>query len=215
MTQESTVFVVEDDAQTRDLLVRLLAREGLSVQAYADAPAFLEGYTPGHGGCLVLDVCLPGMTGLELQRELKNRDISLPVIVLTGQADVPMAVEALKSGAIDFIQKPFEHSDLCERVREALDRDAKSREAQLERGKIGARLAMLTPREREVMDLVVQGNSNREVAATLGVSTKTVEVHRANVMSKMAARSLAELVRMALCVGGRATAQPAAARRRG
>ncbi len=194
------VFVVDDDLAIREWLEVLLKSAGHSVASFASAPAFLEAYSQDQPGCLVLDIRMPGMSGIELQARLKDRDAHLPVIFITSHGDVPMAVEAMRSGAVDFLLKPFHDSDLLDRVRQALAIDAAN---QAERSKIAAirdRIANLTPRELEVMHLVVQGKANKVIATDLKLSQRTVEIHRARVMDKMAATSLAHLVRMALDV---------------
>jgi len=201
MTESNaTVFVVDDDQAMRNSLKWLISSVGMRVETFASADDFLAGYYPGRAGCLLLDVRMPGMSGLELQEVLAERDIQLPVIIITGHGDVPMAVRALKSGAIDFIEKPFNDELLLDAIRNALVLDERRRDVQQERAEVAGRLIQLTPREREVMDMVTDGKSNKEIAADLGVSAKTVEAHRARVMEKMCAGSLAELVRMALVV---------------
>ncbi len=196
--QKPIVFVVDDDPAVRDSLRWLIESVGLSVETYESALAFLEAYYPGRTGCLVLDVRMPGMSGLELQNALASEEIGLPVIVITGHGDVPMAVRAMKKGAVDFIQKPFNDQELLDRIHEALESDAPIRRERAERAEIAVRLAQLTPRELEVMMQVIAGRSNKAIAADLGISGKTVEVHRARIMEKMQAGSLAELVRFVL-----------------
>ena len=206
MNSESTVFVVDDDQAMRHSLKWLIESVGLRVRTFGSASDFLEAYYPGQAGCLLLDVRMPGMSGLELQSYLTRQEIRLPVIIITGHGDVTMAVRAMKAGAVDFIEKPFNDEALLSSLRNALAFGQKQREQQSQRSAIAARLAELTPREHEVMDMVTDGKSNREIAAALGVSAKTVEAHRARVMDKMRADSLADLVRMALIVGGSAQA---------
>jgi len=201
MPPEPTVFVVDDDRAMRDSLRWLLESVGLSVRTYATAAAFLHEYEPSQPGCLVLDIRMPGMSGLDLQAELLRRGAGLPTIVVTGHAEVPMAVRAVKAGAVDFIEKPFSDQLLLDRVRQALEIDRQSREVRTRREEARRRLASLSAREREVLGLVVAGKANKEIAAALGLSPKTVEVHRAHVMSKMAADSLAELIRAAILAG--------------
>ncbi|EGV28572.1 MULTISPECIES: response regulator transcription factor [Thiorhodococcus] len=198
MTTDATVFVVDDDQAMRTSLQWLIESTGMSVQTYDSADAFLATYYPGRAGCLLLDVRMPGMTGLELQAYLAREGYRLPVILITGHGDVAMAVKAMKAGAVDFIEKPFHDEDLLRSIRGALDFDQKTRASRSTRAEILMRLAELTPREHEVMAMVTDGKSNKEIAAALGVSSKTVEAHRARVMEKMRAESLAELVRMAL-----------------
>lgn len=194
----ATVFVVDDDQAMRNSLKWLIGSVGMQVECYDSADAFLNSYYPGRAGCLLLDVRMPGMSGLELQELLVSRGITLPVIIITGHGDVPMAVRAMKSGAIDFIEKPFNDEVLLDGIRNALALDERRRGAQQERSQVMERLIHLTPREHEVMLMVTDGKSNKEIANELGVSAKTVEAHRARVMEKMQASSLAELVRMAM-----------------
>ncbi len=198
MNSEPTVFVVDDDQAMRNSLRWLIESVGMKVRTFGSADEFLNDYYPGRAGCLLLDVRMPGMSGLELQEHLRRREIRLPVIIITGHGDVGMAVKAMKSGAVDFIEKPFNDESLLGSIRSALDHDQRQRALQSQRSAIAARLAELTPREHEVMDMVTEGRSNREIAVALGVTAKTVEAHRARVMDKMRATSLAELVRMAL-----------------
>jgi len=200
MSFRPTVFVVDDDLALRTSLKWLIESAGMQVVSFASAREFLDAYPPyrGRPGSLLVDVRMPGMSGLELQGCLADFDIRLPVIIITGHGDVAMAVRAMKAGALDFIEKPFNDEDLLASIHRGLDLDVKQRREQLRRAEIAARLAHLTPREHEVMDLVTEGKSNREIAAHLSVSAKTVEAHRARVMEKMQAHSLAELVRMAL-----------------
>ena len=198
---EAIVFVVDDDRAMRDSLRWLLESIGLTVRTYATAAEFLREHQPSQPGCLVLDVRMPGMSGLDLQAELVKRGAELPTIVVTGHAEVAMAVRAVKAGAIDFIEKPFSDQLLLDRVRQALEIDRQLREVRARREEARRRLASLSAREREVLELVAAGKANKEVAAALGLSTKTVEVHRAHVMSKMAVDSLAELIRVAILAG--------------
>lgn len=195
-----TVFVVDDDESVRGSLRFLLRSAGLESRAFGSAQEFLAAYDPSQPGCLVLDVRMPGMSGLELQQELNLRGAILPVIFITGHGDIPMAVEAMQHGAHDFLQKPFRDEDLIERVRRALAKDAKSRAALEEHKAIRGRLDSLTPREREVLALMARGKPNKIMAHELGVSQRTVEIHRARVMEKSGASSLAELVRMVMDV---------------
>jgi two-component system, LuxR family, response regulator FixJ len=198
---EAIVFVVDDDRAMRDSLRWLLESIGLTVRTYATAAEFLREHQPSQPGCLVLDVRMPGMSGLDLQAELVQRGAERPTIVVTGHAEVAMAVRAVKAGAIDFIEKPFSDQLLLDRVRQALEIDRQSREVRARRKDARRRLASLSAREREVLELVAAGKANKEVAAALGLSPKTVEVHRAHVMSKMAVDSLAELIRVAILAG--------------
>ena len=186
-----TVYVVDDDSSTRELLAWLMKREQLGVQTFAAARAFLDSYAPGAPGCLLLDLDMPGMSGLDLQRSLKAAGVALPVIFLSGRADVPKAVRAVKEGAVDFIEKPFDYKQVVALVRECIARDAAQRAS-------AERLAQLTQREREVLDLVVAGKTNRDIAEVLDISVKTVEAHRSKLMEKVEAESVAELVQAAL-----------------
>ncbi len=201
MSMEPIVFVVDDDQAIRRSLKWLIESVGLQVETYASADEFMRSYYPGRAGCLLLDVRMPGMSGLELQEHFARNDIHIPIIIITGHGDVPMAVRAMKAGAIDFIDKPFNDELLLESIRNALAIDQQQREFQSRRAEIATRLAHLTPREHEVMEMVTEGRSNKEIAMDLGVSAKTVEVHRARVMEKMEAGSLAELVRMVMAAG--------------
>lgn len=200
VNNRTTVFVVDDDQAMRSSLKWLIESVGLYVESFAAAADFLDRYYPGRAGCLLLDVRMPGMSGLELQEHLNSKQIEIPTIVITGHGDVPMAVRAMKAGAIDFIEKPFNDEVLLDAIRRALAVEETRRDRQSERAELAARLAQLTPREREVMTMVTDGLSNKEIANELGVSAKTIEAHRARVMEKMQASSLAELVRMALTV---------------
>ena len=190
------VFVVDDDDAVRDSLRLLLKSAGIPCEVFASAQEFLSAYDPAQPGCLVLDVRMPGMSGLEMQQELNLRGATIPVIFITGHGDIPMAVEAMQHGAFDFLQKPFRDQELLDRVNRALARDAEKRTQLRHKDIILERLTTLSPREREVLDLVTRGKPNKIVAADLGVSQRTVEIHRARVMEKMDATSLAELVRM-------------------
>jgi FixJ family two-component response regulator len=195
-----TVFVVDDDDAVRNSLRLLLKSAGLTTAVAASAEEFLSNYDSAHPGCLVLDVRMPGTSGLEMQHELNVRGATIPVIFITGHGDIPMAVEAMQHGAFDFLQKPFRDQDLLDRVQRALTRDTEYRARLRQTDRIRERLASLSPREREVLDLVTQGKANKMVAGDLGVSQRTVEIHRAHVMQKMEAGSLAELVRMMMAV---------------
>ncbi|MES9817879.1 MAG: response regulator transcription factor [Candidatus Thiodiazotropha sp.] len=198
MSKPPTVFVVDDDQAMRNSLKWLIESVSMQVETFESADAFIKSYYPGRSGCLLLDVRMPGMSGLELQEYLRANQIAIPVIIITGHGDVPMAVRAMKSGAVDFIEKPFNDELLLESIRYALALDVKQRDMQKQRAEIATRLARLTPREHEVMVMVTNGKANKEIASSLGVSAKTVEAHRARVMEKMQANSLAELVRMAI-----------------
>ncbi|MBV8306386.1 MAG: response regulator transcription factor [Gammaproteobacteria bacterium] len=193
-----TVFVVDDDEGVRNSLRFLLKSVGLTTRALASASEFLEAYKHNQPGCLVLDVRMPGMSGMELQQQLNLRGATLPVIFITGHGDIPMAVEAMQHGAFDFLQKPFRDQDLIDRIQRALERDARNRTALTQHARIRERLESLTPREREVLTLMTRGKPNKVMAAELGVSQRTVEIHRARVMEKSGADSLAHLVRMVM-----------------
>ncbi len=198
--QNSTVFIVDDDQAIRHAMELLMRSVGLEHEIFHSGDDFLQQYAPDRSGCLVLDIRMPGLGGLELQQKLLEMDSTLPIIFITGHGDVPMAVEAMQKGAVDFIQKPFRDQELLDRIREALETDLERRSAREERAEVAARLEKLTKREREVMDLVVTGKPNKVIAYELGVSQRTVEIHRARVMEKMGARSLADLVRMHMTV---------------
>ena len=194
----ATVFVVDDDASVRKSLCFLLKSVGLPSVAFGSAHEFLDAYQPDRSGCLVLDVRMPAMSGLELQQELNRRGATIPVIFVTGHGDVPMAVEAIKHGAYDFVQKPYREQELLDRIQRALTADGATRAALRERDRIRARFASLTPRELEVLQLMTLGKPNKVMAAELGLSQRTVEIHRAHVMDKTGVSSVAQLVRMAL-----------------
>jgi FixJ family two-component response regulator len=196
--QAPTVFVVDDDEGVRNSLRFLLKSVGLATDALASASEFLAAYKPNQPGCLVLDVRMPGMSGLELQQQLNLRGAVIPVIFITGHGDIAMAVEAMQQGAFDFLQKPFRDQDLIDRIQRALERDARNRAALNQHARIRERLDSLTPREREVLALMTRGQPNKIMAAELGVSQRTVEIHRARVMEKSGAASLAQLVRMVM-----------------
>jgi len=191
---DPTVFVVDDDQAVRDSLRWLIESINLNVEIHGTAQAFLAACDPTRSGCLVLDVRMPGMSGLDLQENLVTHGISLPVIIITGHADVPMAIRAMKAGAYDFVEKPFNHQALLESIQKAIAHDANTRRRSELWSETEVRITTLTPREREVMDWVVAGRSNKQIALNLGVSTKTVEAHRANMMGKMAADALSKLV---------------------
>src|SRR5215470_10794826 len=196
--QDATVFVVDDDQAVRQSLDLLIKSVGHRVQTFRSAQEFLDGYDPARPGCLILDIRMPGMSGLELQKTLRERQIDIPTIFITGHGDVPVAVRALKDGAFDFLEKPFSKQLLLENIRDALKTDAEHRRRRGQKDGVTTRLACLTEREKQVMDLVVAGKVNKEVAAALGLSKKTVEVHRANVMQKLGVDSLADLVKLAV-----------------
>jgi two-component system, LuxR family, response regulator FixJ len=192
------VFIVDDDEAVRSSLRLLLKSVGLIPLAFGSAREFLHEYDPEQPGCLVLDVRMPEMSGLELQEQLNRQGAVIPVIFITGHGDVPMAVEAMQAGACDFLQKPFRDQDLIDRIQRALEKDRATRAILNERSLIRRRLELLTPSEREILDMVSGGKPNKIMAADLGVSQRTVEIHRARVMEKMGAASLAQLVRMVM-----------------
>ncbi len=194
----STVFVVDDDDAVRTSLRLLLKSVGLPVETYASAQEFLDAFDAERAGCLVLDIRMPGMSGLELQQKLNELHAIVPIVFITGHGDVPMAVEAMQHGAVDFIQKPFRDQDLIDRINQALEKDRENRDGLRERDVIRRRIGQLTPREREVLELVTKGKANKVIAGDLDVSQRTVEIHRARVMEKMGASSLAHLVRMVI-----------------
>ena len=198
------VYVVDDDKGVRDSLQLLLRSVGLECEAHESALSFLKAYSRGQVDCLVADIRMPGMSGLDLQQVLIERQIDIPIVFITGHGDVPMAVAAMKSGAMDFLQKPFRDQELLDRVNAALSQARADFKDHLEVDEIRAHLAELTPRETEVMEMVVRGSANKVIALDLGVSQRTVELHRARVMKKMRVRSLAELVRMVERVRGSA-----------
>jgi FixJ family two-component response regulator len=199
-TSAPIVHVVDDDEAVRDSISMLLDTVGMPHQLHASADAFLAAFEKENlgrrPGCIVLDIRMPGMTGLELQEALNERHCLLPIIFITGHGDIPMAVEAMRRGALDFIRKPFSDDDLLERVREALERNVADRNREGARDAARAGYAALSPREKEVFDRVASGQANKFVAIELGISERTVEIHRAQVMKKMGARTLAQLVRM-------------------
>jgi two-component system, LuxR family, response regulator FixJ len=193
-----TVVVIDDDDAVRRSLKLLLNSVDLPVALFASAQEFLLSYTVDQPGCLVVDVRMPGMSGLELQQQLNLRGAMIPVIFITGHGDISMAVEAMQHGAFDFLSKPFRDQDLLDRIQRALEKDAANRREVGQNERVRERLETLTPREREVLQLVTSGKANKVMAADLGVSQRTIEIHRARVMEKMHAASLAQLVRMTL-----------------
>jgi len=193
----ATVYVVDDDPAMRSSLRWLIESVGLSVRTCASAQDFLRTYD-GDAGCLVLDMRMPGMSGLDLQAELAARKIHIPILIITGYAEVPLAVRAMKAGAFDFIEKPFSDQTLLDRIRAAVTQDEAARRRRAARREVEERLSQLTSREHDVFDRVVTGKSNKVIAAELGLSAKTVEVHRAHVMEKLKADSLADLIRLSL-----------------
>jgi RNA polymerase sigma factor (sigma-70 family) len=198
MDSEPTVFVVDDDDNIRESLRFLIESVGLKAQTFSSAQSFLENYDPAEPGCVVLDVRMPGMSGLELQDELNAQGIEIPVIIVTAYGDIQMAVRAIKAGAIDFVEKPAGEQALLDQIQKAIAKDSEIRETRADQQVVTERFERLTPREREVMELVVDGLSSKEIAAQLGVSFKTVEAHRAKIMKKMEARSVPHLIRLSL-----------------
>jgi two-component system response regulator FixJ len=193
---QPVVFVVEDDEALRSLVKALAQSIGVACRDFPSAGRFLDQYDPRQPGCLVLDLFMPGMSGLELQSELNRRGAVIPVIFITGHGDVASAVAAVRRGAFDYLQKPFRNSELIAAIRQALELDQRNRRMLAQQDAIRDRIASLTPREREVLELIVQGIASKVMAQELGVSTRTVELHRSRVMGKMRANSIAQLVRM-------------------
>ncbi len=204
-TDNPVVFVVDDDEAICESLRLLIGDIGLEVRTFTSAREFLEKYDSSHPGCLVLDVRMSGMSGLELQSRLRELGLYIPTIIITGHADVPMAVEAMKAGALDFIEKPFRAQVLLDAIQKAIDLDLRIRRRQKERLDVQTRIQHLTQREREVMDCLIAGKSNKNTAFDLGISQKTVDFHRANILEKVGVNSVVELVRLTQkAAGGRA-----------
>jgi two-component system response regulator FixJ len=197
---EPKVYIVDDDEAVRESLALLLDSMDQNCQSFNSAVDFLNAYSGGMTGCLVLDIRMPGMNGLELQKQLNAGGSILPIIFVTGHGDVPMAVEAMQHGAVDFIQKPYREQDLLDKINMAIALDENNREVLGHRHKIIEKLSTLTPREKEVMEMMVNGKANKVIAIDLGISQRTVEIHRARVMEKMATNSLAHLVKMVVAV---------------
>ncbi len=196
MDRVPTVFVVDDDVGVREALRRLVESIGLTADTYPNAAVFLENLDTDRPGCLVLDVRLPGMSGLELQKELADRGVQLPVVMMTAYPDVSVAVEAMKAGAFDFLEKPFPAQRILDSIQAAIAQDSRLRRQQARHREVQARLAQLSPREREVMDLVAEGQTSSAIASHLGLRKKTVEVYRSHINRKMGARNVADLIRM-------------------
>lgn len=196
-----TVFIVDDDPSVLKALARLLRSARLNAITFATPEEFLNHYNQNAPGCLVLDVAMPGVNGLELQQTLTAQGIELPVIFLTGNGDIPMSVRAIKQGAVDFLTKPVHDSDLIEAIHNAIEKDQMARQARAELNELQQRMATLTPREREVLSHVVSGKRNRQIAGDLGTVEKTIKVHRAHLMAKLKVQSLAELVKLAEQLG--------------
>ncbi|CAH0993420.1 Response regulator protein TodT [Sinobacterium norvegicum] len=200
MDLKPTVYIVDDDDAVRESLELLLDSVDQQAKSFDSAQAFLDSYNPDMLGCIVLDIRMPGMNGMELHKELNRQGSILPIIFVTGHGDVPMAVEAMQHGAVDFVQKPYREQELLDKINQALALDTKQRASLLEKQDIKKHLATLTARENEVLDELVEGKANKVIAAELGISQRTVEIHRARVMEKMATHSLAHLVRMIMAV---------------
>jgi two-component system response regulator FixJ len=201
---EPTVFLVDDDDAVRDALGLLLDSVGLRTAAFPSAAAFLDQYDPRRPGCLVLDIRMPAMSGIELQTALAEKSVNIPIIFLSGHGNVSMSAKAFRSGAVDFLEKPFDENILLERIHEAIRLDQSNREASTRRANAKNRLASLTPREHEVMLLIVTGHANKEIATKLDISTRTIETHRGRIMEKTGAQSLTELIAIALASGNHA-----------
>ncbi len=202
MSTDNTVYIVDDDAAVRDALGLLLSLNGYRTAFFADAEAFLQGWSPALRGCMLLDIRMPGMDGLTLQKTLRERGCRLPVLVITGHGDVDSAREAFRAQAVDFLEKPLQEAQLVRAIEEAFGRQASDVRASPAQADYARRHASLTPRESEVMALVVAGRHNREIACDLGISVRTVEVHKARMMEKLQAASVADLVRQHLQYGG-------------
>jgi len=202
------VFVVDDDPSVRRAIKRLVGSVGLEVELFGSAQEFLRSKRPDAPSCLVLDVRLPGISGLDFQRELARANIHIPIIFITGHGDIPMSVRAMKAGAVEFLTKPFRDQDLLDAIQVALERDRARRQQEAEIAVLQERFESLTPREREVLPLVVSGLLNKQIAAEIGTSETTAKVHRSQLMRKMGADSLADLVRMAERMGIPITKQP-------
>jgi len=194
---EPSVYVVDDDASVRAALERLLKSVEIPVKSFSSAQEFLDQATPEGSGCLIVDLRMPGMSGLDLQDQLSTRQLSLPVIFLTGYGTVPASVRAMKAGAVDFLEKPVDDQTLLDAILKALERDSRARLERAEKQAIQQRLTSLTPREYEVLTFIISGSLNKHVAAELGTTEKTIKVHRARIMEKMQCASMAELVRLA------------------
>ena len=198
VTVEQTVFIVDDDVAVRDALALLLGLKGYRTAIFSSAEDFLAAYRKDWRGCLVLDIKMSGMTGLDLQSQLASQSVEMPIVIITGHGDAASARQALKSGAVDFLEKPLDEEQLVAAVGSALERDAKRRAEKVVGDETSSRLARLTPRERQVMDLAAAGRHNREIGEALGISPRTVEVYKARLMEKLQARNLSELIRFAL-----------------
>ena len=200
MSEANTVYIVDDDDAVRDSLCFLLKSVGITGNGFSSGNEFLEAYDPDWTGCILLDIRMPGISGMEVQRQLAERNCPLPIIFITGHGDIPMAVEAMHLGAYDFIQKPFHDQELLDRIQQALTTYRESQDELTLRKDVQERYEKLTPREKEVMEAVVRGHANKVIAMDLELSQRTVEIHRARVMEKMQARSLASLVKYSLLI---------------
>lgn len=198
MSHEQIIYIVDDDEAVRRALALLMKTMGLTAETYASADAFLDAFDPDRAGCLVVDVRMPGMSGLELQAVLAQRQICVPVIIMTGHGDVSMAVTAMKGGAADFIEKPFKNQELLDRIQQCVATSEQLHLDNQQRQRAAERLALLSDREREIMDLLVAGMLNKQIAAELDISIRTVEAHRARIMEKLQTKSLPDIVRIAL-----------------
>ena len=207
---QATVFVVDDDASVRKALARSIQAAGLKVKPFASAREFLDQGPPESPACLVLDIRMPGLNGLELQAELNARNLRTPIIFITGHADIPMSENAMKGGAVDFLTKPFKTSNLLAAIQVALEKDKLLQASRVEKAEVHRRLQALTPRERAVLDLIVKGRLNKQIAAELGAALRTIKVHRGRVMRKMQVQSLADLVRAVELVKAESGHEPAA-----
>ena len=200
-THEPTVFLVDDDHAVRDALELLLDSAGHRTVSYSSAADFLDDFDQNRPGCLVLDIRMPGMSGMELQTALTAKDVNIPIIFLTGHGNVSMSARAFRTGAIDFLEKPFDENILLERIQEAIRLDQSNQTVAARRVNASTRMASLTPREREVMLLIVAGNANKEIATKLDLSTRTIETHRGHILEKTGAQSLADLIELAIASG--------------
>ncbi len=198
---QSLVIVIDDDALVREAISDLLRSVGLQTKVFASVPEFLEWKLPDGPSCLVLDVRMPGLSGLDLQSELNKAHVHIPIVFVTGHGDIPMTVRAMKGGAVDFLAKPFRDQDMLDAVQAGLERDKLRRKSEINTAKLRSAFDSLTPRESEIMKLVTAGRMNKQIAGEIGVSEVTVKFHRGNIMRKMGAKSVAELVRMAEALG--------------
>lgn len=198
MRSDVAVYIVDDDEAVRDSLDLLMQSVGLNAKCFASAQTFLDAYDASKPGCLILDVRMPEMSGLDLQRVLNEKQIQIPIIIITGHGDVPIAVRAMKAGAMDVLEKPFNDQNLLDAITKAITKSSEAFEDQFSRDKFKQRAGHLSPREREIMDLLILGNGSKAIAAQLGISSKTVDVHRIHIMEKMEVKSVVELARLAV-----------------